>query len=172
MWWVAASAALNMLSAGQQAKADKAQANAQRAWQAYSNKMIDLSATVSQNAITTNQILASNALSNQAFELRRESIFTRARVEASAAAAGVKGRSVNLSIRQVMGNSARREVERQEDFRTTMLGFEQQRMGVAMQAAMQKDYSYIPQPKSSSYYLGAIMNTLGNSGNQKALGIT
>ncbi|MFK5281893.1 hypothetical protein ACI3PL_20285, partial [Lacticaseibacillus paracasei] len=84
-------------------------------------------------------MLAADALTNQGFQLETESIFTRARAEASAAAAGVKGRSVKLSISEVIGNGARREAERHESFRTTMLGFEQQRLGVQMQAAMQKD---------------------------------
>lgn len=159
-WWaLAASAGLNLMSAGASYSADKAQAQAQRAWQQYTNKMVDLSATVSQNAITTNQLLAADALTNQAFQLRQESIFTQAKVEASAAAAGVKGRSVNKSIHQVMRNASAREAERQEAFRTTMLGFDQQRMQTAMSAAMQKDYSYIPKPKASSYFLGAVSNT-------------
>lgn len=171
-WWALASAGMSLLSANQQYKGDKAQAKASQAWQEYSNKMLDLSAGVSQSAITTNQLLAADALTNQGFQLETESIFTRARAEASAAAAGVKGRSVNLSIREVIGNGARREAERQESFRTTMLGFEQQRLGVQMQAAMQKDYSYIPKPKAASYYLAAASSFMGSSTNRTALGIS
>lgn len=170
MWWLAASAGLNLLSAASSYSADKAQAKAQQAWQAYTNKMVDLSATVSQNAITTNQLLAADAFTNQAFQLRQDSIFTRAKVEASAAAAGVKGRSVNLSVRQVLRNSAAREAERQESFRTTMLGFDQQRLQTAMSAAMQKDYSYIPKPKAASYFLGAAMNTFNSGVNMGLIG--
>lgn len=151
---------LNLGSAAMSYKADKAQAAAQRAWQAYSNKMVDLSATVSQNAITTNELLAADAFTNQAFQLRTDTIFSRAQAEVSAAAAGVKGRSVNLSVRQVLRNSAAREAERQENFRTTMLGFDQQRKQVAMSAAMQKDYSYIPKPKAASYFLSAVSNSV------------
>lgn len=147
---------LDLLGANMQYQADKAASKAKRAWQAYSNKMLDLSATVSQNNITTNQLLAADALTNQGFELKTDSIFTRAKVEASAAAAGVKGRSVNLAVRQVVRNSAAREAERQESFRTTMLGFDQQRMEVELSKTMQKDYSYIPKPKFASYFLSAV----------------
>lgn len=165
MWQLAVSAGLNLLSASSQYAGDKAQYKAQKAWQQYTNKMVDLSATVSQNAITANQLLAGDAFVNQAFQLRADTIFTRAKVEASAAAAGVKGKSVNRSIRQVLSNSASREAERQESFRTTMLGFDQQRMQVELNKVMQKDYSYIPKPKAASYFLGAAMNTF-NSGLQ------
>jgi hypothetical protein len=165
MWQLAVSAGLNLLGAASQYAGDKAQAKAQQAWQKYTNKMTDLSATVSQNAITSNTLLAADAFTNQAFQLRQDSIFTRAKVEASAAAAGVKGRSVNLAVRQVLRNSGAREAERQENFRTTMLGFDQQRMQVALSAAMQKDYSYIPKPKFASYFLSAATNTF-NSGLQ------
>ena len=163
MWWMAASAGLNLLSAANSYAADKAQSKAQRAWQAYTNKMVDLSATVSQNAITSNELLAQDAFVNQAFQLRQDSIFTRAKVEASAASAGVKGNSVNKSISQVLRNSAAREAERQEGFRVTMLGFDQQRMQVSMQAAMQKDYSYIPKPNAASYFLSAAASTASST---------
>jgi hypothetical protein len=164
MWWMAASAGLNLLGAANSYAADKAQSKAQRAWQAYTNKMVDLSATVSQNAITTNELLAHDAFANQAFQLRKDTILTRAKVEASAAGAGVKGRSVNLAMRQVLGNAASREAERQENFRVTELGFDQQRMQVAMSAAMQKDYSYIPKPNAASYFLSAAANTFSSTG--------
>lgn len=162
-WWMAASAGLNLLSAANSYAADKAQSKAQRAWQAYTNKMVDLSATVSQNAITANELLTADAFTRQAFQQRQDSILTRARVEASAASAGVKGRSVNLSVRNVLRNAAAREAERQEQFRISQMDTTQQRMGVALQAAMQKDYSYIPKPKAASYFLSALSNTASNT---------
>lgn len=163
MWWMAAQAGLNALSAAQSYKADKAKARAQQAWQAYTNKMVDLSATVSQNAITTNEVLSHDAFVNQAMQIKQESLLTRAKSEVSAAAAGVKGRSVNLTIRNVLRNSAAREAERQEQFRVSQLGFDQQRMQVAMQAAMQKDYSYIPKPQAASYILSAVSSTASST---------
>ena len=147
------------LSAMMGYSADSAKAKAQKAWQAYTNKMVEFSHGQTQNSITTNELLASDALTNQAFQLRKESMFIRGQVEVSAATAGVKGRSVNLAIRQVVGNSAARESERQEAFRTTMLGVDQKRKSAAMNAAMQKDNSYIPKPKAASYYLGAVSKT-------------
>jgi len=149
----------SFLSAGMSYRADKAQSQAQRAWQVYSNKMTDLSNSISQNALTQNSILAADATANQALNLRQETILSRARVEVSAAAAGVKGRSVNLTVRDVLRGSAMRESERQEAFRTEMLGIQQQRLNAAFGAASQKDYSYIPKPNAASYYLGATVQT-------------
>lgn len=159
MWDMFAQGGLNFAQGLLSYNADKAQAKAKLAWQAYSNKMLELSATQSQNAITQNTLFAEDAFANQAFQLKQDSIFTRAKVEASAAAAGVKGRSVNLAVRQVIGNAAMRESERQEAFKAAALGFDQQRKQVAMSAAMQKDYSYIPKPQAASYFLGAAMKT-------------
>lgn len=147
---------INMLSAGAAYSADKAQAKAQRAWQQYSNKMTELSATVSQNAITTNTLLASDRLAMAAMQLKKQTLGTTAEAVTNAAAAGVKGNSVSRQIRQILSNASQRDFDRQEEFRATMLGFDQQRINVSMSAAMQKDYSYIPKPKFGSYFLGAV----------------
>lgn len=140
--------------------ADKAQYTAQKKWQEYQNKMKDLSATVSQNALTTNELLAADAFLNQAFQLRKDSIFARAKVEVNAAAAGVKGKSVNRVMREIIGNSAARESERQEAFRVSMQGINQQRRQIEYDAAFAHDYSYIPKPNAASYYLAATQKTI------------
>lgn len=164
MWWaIAASTGMNMLQGMMNYNADKAQAKAQRAWQKYSNKMVDLSNSVNQNAINTNELLAADSFAAQAVQLQTDTALTTAKAETIAAAAGVKGRSVDRTLHQIMNNSAQREAERQEAFRVSKLGFEQQRQQMAMSAAMQKDYSYIPKPKAASYLLGAAMNSF-NSG--------
>lgn len=154
-----AVAALQGLSALGKYNADKANYKAQKAWQAYTNGMVDLSAGEAQNSVTSNEILATNAFVNQAFQLKKDTLITSAKTEASAAAAGVKGRSVDLAVRSVLRNAANAEAQRQEELRVSLLGFDQQRMNVAMQAAMQKDYSYIPKPKAASYFLSAATNT-------------
>lgn len=141
--------------------ADSAQSKAQRAWQDYSNKMTDLSASVSQNAVTTNQILAEDALTEQGIEIKTTSLLTRAKLEANAAGAGVKGKTVKRGLHQVISKASAREFDRQQRTAATLLAFEQQRKGIAISAAMQKDYSFIPRPKSASYFLGAFTKTIG-----------
>jgi len=151
---------LNFLQAGMSYGADKTQYTAQKKWQEYQNKMKDLSATVSQNALTTNELLAADSFLNQAFQLRKDSIFTRAKVEVNAAAAGVKGKSVNRVVREIIGNSASREAERQEAFRVSMHGISQQRKQIEYDAAFAHDYSYIPKPNAASYYLAATQKSI------------
>lgn len=147
---------LDLIGGAMQYEADKAQAKAARAWQAYSNKMVDLSNSVSQNALTRNQMMTADAFTNQAVQLRTDSMFTQSQIEVSAAAAGVKGGSVTRVLRQSLRDSVMRENERQEQFQNAMLGIEQQRLNATMSAAMQKDYSYIPKPKFASYFLNAV----------------
>jgi len=154
-----AVAGLNLMKAGMQYNADKATYKANKAWQAYKNGMVDLSASEAQNTVTSNAILSSNAFVNQAVQLKKDTLITGAKTEVSAAAAGVKGRSVDLAVRSVLRNAANAEAQRQEDLRVSLLGFDQQRMNISMQAQMQKDYSYIPKPKAASYFLSAATNT-------------
>lgn len=154
----------NFLSAFMSYEADKAEAKARRAWQAYQNKMVQLSAGLQQDALTTNQIFAMDALTQQGFQADRQTMDTLGSTEVAAAAAGVKGKSVNLAMRDVMRTAGMRQAERQEAFKNTMLGFETQRRQVAMSAAMQKEYSYIPKPKMASYLLQAGMKSISMVG--------
>lgn len=161
MWMALAATGLNFLSANESYKADKAQAKAQRAWQAYSNTMTRLSDSVNQNAVTTNQLMAQDAFASQALDLRKESFITQAKVETAAAAAGVKGRSVTQTMFSVQRNAANREAERAQQFQNTMLAFDQQRQNSTMTAAMNMDYSYIPKPKAATYFLNAAQKSMG-----------
>lgn len=139
---------------------DSRKAKAEKAWQKYRNKMVDLSASINQNALTTNELLAQDAFAAQAIELDKSTILTRARTEVAAAAAGVKGKSVNRSIRRIIATSAEREAERQAEFSAMKSGIRQQRLNTSLSAAMQQDYSVIPKPSPVSYILGAVGNTI------------
>lgn len=175
-WWaIAANVGMNLLSGSASYSADKAQYAARKAWQDYSNKMTRLSDAVSQNAITTNQIMAADNLADQALQIKRGGILASAQVESQAAAAGVKGRSVNQAMFDVQRNAAARESERQTAFKNTMLAFDQQRLNSAMTAEMNQDYSYIPKPRAASYLLNAAMQSASfamnrNPGSDGSLG--
>jgi hypothetical protein len=158
--FAAASAGMNWLSAAMQYNADKKEYKAKKAWQNYSNTMVQLSAGVQQDAITTNQIFAMDALTQQGFQAQQDTLDTAGKTEVASAAAGVKGKSVNLSMRDVLRKAGMREAERQDSFQKTMLDFRNQRTNVAMAAAMQKDYSYIPKPNAASYFLQAAQKNL------------
>jgi hypothetical protein len=166
MEWL--SLGLNLASAFGSYQADKAAAKAAQAWQAYSNTMLRLSDGLNQNAITTNEILSQQAFADQAIGIKQSNILTQAQAEVSAAAAGVKGTSVDDVMRDINRSAAVAENKRQNDLNASYLAFDQQRQSSAMSAAMQQDYSYIPKPKLGSYLLKAAAASLGGGGGTSA----
>ena len=165
MEWLSLGA--SMLSGFMSYQADKAAAKAKRAWQAYSNTMIRLSDAQNQNAITTNEILNQQASTDQAIGIKESNILTTAQAEVSAAAAGVKGRSVDMVMLDINRNAAVAERQRETSLINANLSFDQQRRSSSLQAAMQQDYTYIPRPKLGSYLLSAAAtSTLGGGGKQ------
>lgn len=150
---------LDFIAAEANYQADKAQWKAQTAWQKYRNTMVNLSNSINQNAITQNEILAQQAFADQALKIKKGSLMSTARAEVAAAAAGVKGRSVNQAMLDVKRNAANREYERQVSFTNANLAFDQQRLQSKMSADMQQDYTYLPKPNSASYYLNAFIKT-------------
>lgn len=162
MGWL--SFGLNLLGGYGQYQADKASAKAAKAWQAYSNTMIRLSDAVNQNAITTNEILSQQAFADQAIGIKQSNILTTAQAEVSAAAAGVKGVSVDDVLLDINRNAANAENKRQNDLKASRLAFDQQRQSSALSAALQQDYSYIPSPKLGSYLLNAATKSFGGGG--------
>ena len=152
MWWMAAaSAAQGLMNYG----ADKASAKAAQAMQAYRNTMTRLADGVNQNAITTNEILSQQAFADQGIQLQRGAILTLARTQVTAAAAGVKGRSVNQAVFDVDRNAAMAERNRQISLNNANLAFDQQRLNSSLSSVMQQDNSFIPTPKLGSYLLKA-----------------
>lgn len=163
MEWL--SLGLNLAGGYMSYQADKASAKAAKAWQAYSNTMARLSDGINQNAITTNEILSEQAFADQAIGIKQSNILTQAQAEVSAAAAGVKGISVDDVHRDINRNAAVAENQRQNNLVAARLSFDQQRLSSSMSAAMQQDYSYIPSPKLGSYLLGAVQKSLGSGSN-------
>jgi len=162
MEWL--SLGLNLLGGYAQYNAAKTQAKAQRAWQQYSNTMVRLSDAVNQNAITTNEILSQQAFADQAINIKQSNILTEAQAQVSAAAAGVKGNSVDDVMLDINRNAANAENQRQNDLAASYLTFDQQRQSSSMSAAMSQDYSYIPRPKLGSYLLDATVKSFGGQG--------
>lgn len=152
----AAGTALNTFQGFAKYKSAKAEAKAREAWQKYHNTMVNLSNATQQNGITMNEIFAQQALADQALQIKRGDIISSGSVEANAAAAGVTGNSVALSMLDVKRNSAQAEYKRQVTFKNTMLAFDTQRTNAALAAVMQGQHSYIPQPNAASYILSGM----------------
>ena len=153
--WMALAAGLNVAGSLAQYGADKAQAKANKAVQEYRNKMTRIADAINQNAITTNTTLAIQNSARQAVFMRRDEISTLGSTVVAAAAAGVRGNSVNKTLLDVKRNAAVQERMRQVDLEQQFLQFDQQRLSSALQAEQNRDYSYIATPKLGTYLLSA-----------------
>ncbi len=140
-------------------KADKAEAKANQKWQAYRNTMTNLSGAMQQNSITINERLSEFAFASQAISDKRANLLTVGASEAAAAAAGVKGNSVNRVMFDINRNAAIKDRQRQINLQNARLAFDESRRASAMSTKMQMDFSYIPKPKAASYYLDAFQDT-------------
>jgi hypothetical protein len=168
-WWeMPVKAGLEFFSASAGYEADKAQYKAKKAWQAYSNTMVSLGAALNQNIITDNEIIARGTFAQEAFNIKRNKLEAEASVEVNAAAAGVKGRSVNQSLLDVQRKAAEKEHMRTIAFDNAMLGFRQQRVNTEMSAAAQKDYSFLPKPSRLGGLLQAGFNVYDLYGKMKS----
>lgn len=135
--------------------ADRAQAKAQKRMQEFRNKMTYLANAVNQNAITTNVTLAQQQSAKAAVNMRRDEIGATGSASVAAAAAGVRGRSVTATMLNIQRRAGLNEKARTDDLEQMWLQTDQQRLGSAMSAAQQQDYSYIPTPDLGTYLLGA-----------------
>lgn len=120
----------------------------------YNNAMVRLADANNQNAITTNQNLAVERSTRQAFAIERSHYTTVGKAEVAAAASGTAGRSVNQTMYQIDRSAAEAEAARKSDLEAQLAGFSQQRLNSNMQARQATDISYIPQPSPVSAMLG------------------
>ena len=154
VWFAVASFALSAASAIKNNQADKTQAKAQQAWQAYSNQMANLSNANNQNVITSNQTMATQASAREAVSNQAAEIQATGSAEVAAAAAGVTGGSVAATVQDIERQAATVEYNRQEALKNQFDQFDQQRTNSTTAAAMQQNYSYIPKPSSTAMLLG------------------
>ena len=121
--------------------AEETKAANQRAYQSWSNSMTDLSNAVNQDAITLNQIQYIDASAQQANDIQEKGMTAAGAVQANAAAAGVRGNSVQVNMAHIEGAAASAEYIRQREFKYALLGFDQSRTTSTLMTAMNKNYS-------------------------------
>ncbi|KJC51083.1 hypothetical protein UP09_03290 [Bradyrhizobium sp. LTSP885] len=154
MWAdLALSGGLSALRNGMSYKTAKEDADAKQKWQDYKNTMTKLSLAANQNVLVTNANMARDASAEQQFSIERSAYLTEAQAEASAAAAGVGGRSVNDVLFDIDNNAAMAQSRRKADLKSQYLQIDNQNTQSTWQAAMQMDYSPIPQPNPATYML-------------------
>jgi hypothetical protein len=162
MWMKAAQVGMSMISAIGKHKQAKADAKAARAMQAYRNKMTNIANGINQNAITQNTTLAIQQSAKRAVHMRRDALQTAGATEASAAASGTKGNSVNATLLDVHRNAGLLEKQRADDLEGFFLQQTQQRLSSALSAAQNQDLTHIPKPKLSSYLMDAAISQSDN----------
>lgn len=154
MWAdLALSGGLAALRTGMQYSQAKEDAAAKKAWQDYKNTMVRLSDATNQNILTTNANLAYDNSQLQAFAIERSEYLTTAQAEVAAAASGTGGRSVNDVLFDVERNATMAQSRRKADLEAQYLQIDNQRQQSHFQAAMQMDYSPIPEPNPATYML-------------------
>lgn len=154
MWAdLALSGGLAALRAGVSYSQAKKDAEAKQAWQAYKNTMVQLSNSNNQNILTVNQGIARQASSQQGFQIERSEYITLGQAEVSAAASGTGGRSTNAVMFDIERNAASAQSRRKADLEAQFLQIDNQRSQSQFQAAMQHDYSPIPDPNPATYML-------------------
>lgn len=141
-------------------RADKAQAKADRAMQEYKNKMVNIADAMNQNSITTNTTKTIQQSARQAVHLRRNEIGVLGSTASAAAAAGVRGRSVNATIIDAKRNAGFAEGARVRDLEGAQDQFTQQRIGSRLSAIQNQDLTHIPKPRFSTYMFSAVASNI------------
>lgn len=151
-------AGTSFLSAFMSYRGDKAQYKAQKAIQEYRNKMTNIANAINQNAITQNTTLAIQQSARQAVNMRRDELTTAGSTAVAAAAAGVRGRSVNATLMDVQRKAGLLEKQRTDDLEQFFMQARQQRLSSALSAVQNQDLTYIPKPRLSTYLISAASN--------------
>lgn len=136
------------------------QADLQERIQAYRNTMSKLSAARSMNAITVNEARASDAATQADVLIQRQSMQDQAQQEVNAAAAGVKGNSVEMAARDLRASAGRARFAQKRQHHMQMTDLSNQRTSVAIGAITNQDVQVIPRPSVGSMLLGAGTNLL------------
>lgn len=141
------------LAMGAKYLGDKAQNKAQKKLQAYKNKMTNIANSINQNTITSNTTLAIQQSAKQAVFMRKDELSSLGASAVSAAAAGVRGKSVNASLIKVKQNAAGLEKQRADDLQGYFYQATNQRLSSSLSAVQNQDLSYLPKPKLAGYLL-------------------
>ena len=131
------------------------EADMARSMQEYRNTMAALSAARSKNAITINEIRTLDASAQQDELIQRTSMQDKARAEVNAAAAGVKGNTIDMIATDLNMSAQRAQYARERQLSQQLSEMGEQRKSVALDQLMSKDTQVIPKPSIGSLLLGS-----------------
>jgi hypothetical protein len=127
-------------------------------WQKYNNKMVRLQDAINQNVLTTNENIRREATIEKRFGIRISEYQTLGSATVAAAAAGVKGRSVNSVLFDIQRNAARADAQAVQAFEYDKIQIDEQRRQSAMSAQLSLDLRDIQGPSPINLALGLASN--------------
>ena len=128
--------------------------------QSYRNTMNRLSAARATNAVTVNQVRARDAAVQADTLIQRQAITDQAQAEVEAAAAGVMGNSVRMTIRDLRASAGRASFALERQANQQQAEFREQKTSIALSAITNTDVQVIPKPSLGAMLLGAGTNLL------------
>lgn len=139
------------------------------AMQKYRNQMLEITRAMNDRAISQNEIRTRDATVRLAFEIALTSEADIASANAGAAAAGVKGRSVDRSLRMLRGSALRAHAARKEQTRQEMAGHANERINNNVSAIMGRGIVVQEKPSLMFAVAGIAQNMFDNSVAEKSL---
>ena len=136
------------------------EAKIQRRMQQYRNTLNRLSAERQISAINTNEDRARSSYAQNESVIQRTSIADKGRATVAAAAAGVKGNSVDMQLRDLQGSADKASFFARRQFHQQMADSGEQKKSVAIGAVANQDLQVLPKPSVGAMLLGAGTNLL------------
>lgn len=140
--------------------AAKDEADLSRKMQKYRNAVNQLNARRQTSAVNVNESRMRSAGAQSEDLIRRTSIVDQGRAAVAAAAAGVKGNSVDMVSREMQGSADRASFAARRQLNQQMADSKQQKASIAIGALMNEDIQVIPKPSMGAMLLGAGTNLL------------
>ena len=148
------------LSAYSSYRANKTQSRIDEKMRNYKNSMTNIAAAMSSNAVTANTTRNIQQSARKAVALDRDEITAVGAATVNAAAAGVRGNSVDSTITNIERGAGLLEHQRELDLDGMLLQSHFQRESIHMQRLQNQDYSYISKPSLAAGMFGAVANNL------------
>lgn len=130
------------------------QASMNEAAQAHSNAMRELASASATNQVTLAESQIRDKSMRLSAALQKQSIKDRGSAEVSAAAAGVKGGSVEQMMLGLRRSAMQAQHARMRNRDAQLLAQDTQRNNIKLAAVLGEDISVIPQPSAASAMLG------------------
>ncbi|QOE32105.1 hypothetical protein CPT_Palo_046 [Rhizobium phage Palo] len=131
----------------------KRQAEADKSWQKFNNKLTRIQDSRNQNNITTNQNMALERQVREKYAINMSEYKTKASAEVASAAVGAEGNSVDLVMKEISRNASRARHASDVDMNYELVSNRNARESSSLQMFMQLDRTQIPKPNLAASLL-------------------